>query len=195
MKDAASSFRVARADEGPILAELIEAASEGLAFHTWSKDAGPGEDPWVRGAERQAAAAAEGKWVVAVEGDEPVAGLRGEMLPDQPEPIPDDFEPLFRPLQELEDAAAGSFYVHVLACREGRRGQGWGTLLLSLAEDIARGMSCKTLSIIVADSNKGARRLYERFGFRETERRAMVKGDWQSDGAEWVLMLKPIRPC
>ncbi|MEL6578006.1 MAG: GNAT family N-acetyltransferase, partial [Pseudomonadota bacterium] len=71
-------------------------------------------------------------------------------------------------------------------------GGGWGTKLLELAEEIALGMGCKELSIIVADNNTGARRLYERFGFREADRRAMVKGEWQSEGTEWVLMRKPI---
>ncbi|MEM8761193.1 MAG: GNAT family N-acetyltransferase [Pseudomonadota bacterium] len=192
MKDIANQFRIARADEGAILAELIEAASEGLALYTWTKDAAPSEDPWVRGADRQGKAAAEGKWIVAIEGDAPVAGLRGERLPDEPEPIPEDFEPLFRPLQELENAAPGTWYVHVLATRAHHRGEGWGTKLLTLAEEIALGMGCKTLSIIVADNNTGARRLYERFGFEEAERRAMVKGEWESEGTDWVLMLKPI---
>lgn len=192
MKDIANQFRIARAEEGPVLAELIQAASEGLALYTWTKDSAPGENPWARGADRQGQAAAAGKWIVAVEGDTPVAGLRGERLPDDPEPIPDDFEPLFRPLQELENEAPGTWYVHVLATVEAHRGGGWGTKLLELAEEIALGMGCKELSIIVADNNTGARRLYERFGFREADRRAMVKGEWQSEGTEWVLMRKPI---
>ncbi len=46
------------------------------------------------------------------------------------------------------------------------------------------------LSIIVSDSNTGARRLYERTGYREVARRAKVKDDWQNPGTEWVLLLK-----
>ena len=35
-----------------------------------------------------------------------------------------------------------------------------------------------------------ARRLYERCGYRERARRAMVKEKWQHPGMEWVLLVK-----
>lgn len=190
MKDLNAPLRPATAADGPALADFIHAASEGLAFYTWTKNAEPGEDPWQRGIARQAATAE--KWIIAEENGAAVAGLRGELLPEEPETIGDDFEPTFRPLQELENAAPGTWYVHVLATREDRRGQGWGGRLLTLAEEIARGMAAPALSIIVADNNAGARRLYERFGFREVESRPMVKGAWQSPGRNWILMLKPL---
>ena len=46
------------------------------------------------------------------------------------------------------------------------------------------------LSIIVSDSNTGARRLYERTGYREVARRRKIKEDWQNPGTDWVLLLK-----
>jgi hypothetical protein len=47
-----------------------------------------------------------------------------------------------------------------------------------------------TISIMVSDANVGARRLYERLGYREVARRTMVKEQWVSDGDEWVLLIK-----
>jgi len=46
------------------------------------------------------------------------------------------------------------------------------------------------MSLIVADNNIGAKRLYERCGYIEVDRRRMVKGDWQSSGRNWILMAK-----
>ncbi len=184
-------FRLGRPEDAPVLAELIAAASEGLAPHVWERAVGP-DRARAYGAERMAARAEAGEWIVAEDGGRPVAGLMGHRLPENPDPIPDDFEPLFRPLEELEHAAPGTWYVHVLATVEAARGRGWGGRLIALAEAMARHERCRAMSIIVADNNAGARRLYERAGFAETARRAMVKGAWQSPGTDWVLMEKPL---
>jgi hypothetical protein len=48
------------------------------------------------------------------------------------------------------------------------------------------------MSIIVADTNTGARKLYERSGYREVARRRMVKEDWQHPGIDWVLLTKQL---
>jgi ribosomal protein S18 acetylase RimI-like enzyme len=56
------------------------------------------------------------------------------------------------------------------------------------------------ISLIVTDTNTGARRLYERNGFREAARRKMVKQDrqhpgivWQHPGTDWLLLIKPAK--
>jgi ribosomal protein S18 acetylase RimI-like enzyme len=48
------------------------------------------------------------------------------------------------------------------------------------------------MSVIVSDANAGARRLYERLGYREMARRAMVKEDWTNEGQAWVLLTKAL---
>ncbi|MEO0820145.1 MAG: GNAT family N-acetyltransferase [Pseudomonadota bacterium] len=181
-------FRLATPADAAALADFITDASEGLAPYFWARTAGAGARAY--GEARQAKAAAE--WIVAEEAGAAVAGLRGNRQPDAPEPIGPDFEPLFRPLQELENLAPASWYVHVLAARADRRGQGWGSRLLALAEELARAEGCAELSIIVADNNTGAERLYRRTGYVERARRAMVKGDWQSPGTAWILLVKPV---
>ena len=48
------------------------------------------------------------------------------------------------------------------------------------------------LSIIVADGNSDARRLYERWGCRQVAQRPMVKEAWDNPGLNWVLLVKPL---
>lgn len=184
-------LRHARAEDAPALARLVNYAGEGMPLHLWTRMAGPGQDPWGIGIRRQAAKAAEGKIVVVDEGDGAVAGLTGYPIGPGPEPT-ENLPAMFVPLQELENRALQSWYVNVLAALPEARGRGLGTHLLGTAEEIAREAGLARLSIIVADNNIGARRLYERQGYAEADRRPMVRDGWQSDGAEWILLLKSI---
>jgi ribosomal protein S18 acetylase RimI-like enzyme len=88
--------------------------------------------------------------------------------------------------------APGTWYVNVLAVLPEYRSAGLGTALLEFAEKTAKKLGHHGLSVIVADSNTGARRLYERLGYREQARRKMVKEDWVNDGTEWVLLTKAL---
>ncbi len=184
-------LRLARADDAPVLARLVNYAGEGMPLHLWTGKAEPGEDPWAVGARRQAQKAEQGKIVVIDEGAGPVAGLTGYPIGPVPEPT-DGIPAMFVPLQELENQALESWYVNVLAALPEARGRGLGSLLLGVAETIARDLSLRRLSIIVADANRGARRLYERQGYVESGRRPMVKDGWKTGASEWVLLLKSI---
>ncbi|MEO0621422.1 MAG: GNAT family N-acetyltransferase [Pseudomonadota bacterium] len=184
-------FRLATKWDASRLATFIAAASEGMAPYFWTKAVGEAR-AMDYGTERMAARAEAGEWIVIDDGEGAVAGLSGYRIPDAPDPIPDDIEPLFRPLEELEHAAPGSWYVHVLAALPEQRGRGHGTALLAEAERQARAAGCTEMSIIVADNNTGARKLYERTGFREADSRAMVKGAWQNPGSAWVLLRRSL---
>jgi ribosomal protein S18 acetylase RimI-like enzyme len=97
---------------------------------------------------------------------------------------------MFVPLQELENFAPGTWYMNVLAVRPQFRSQGLGTKLLALAEEIAHELGKRGTSVIISDTNLGARRLYERLGYNEKARRLMVKDNWQNEGLSWVLLTK-----
>jgi ribosomal protein S18 acetylase RimI-like enzyme len=97
---------------------------------------------------------------------------------------------MFVPLQELENEASGTWYVNVLAAYPEDRGKGHGAALLAIAEKLATDSGRNGLSIIVSDANEGARRLYERCGYREVARRRKVKEDWETPGNHWVLLVK-----
>lgn len=182
-------FRLADAGDAPVLARLIADASWGLAEHVWAQDVGQ-DRAWDHGSERMAKRAAAGEWVVAVEGDAVIAGLMGHAQPAAPEPIPDDMEPMFVPLQELENLAPATWYVHVLATLEGHRAQGWGGRLLDIADARAAAAGLTGLSVIVGDLNLPARRLYTEKGYRELARRPCIGNGWQTEIREWILMVK-----
>ena len=98
---------------------------------------------------------------------------------------------MFVPLQELENLAPGTWYVNVLATYPAFRRRGVASHLLGLAEAAAAKAGSRGLSIIVADANVAARRLYEGRGYKETAERVMVKENWPGEGQRWVLLTKP----
>jgi ribosomal protein S18 acetylase RimI-like enzyme len=183
-------LRLATEDDAAALADLVNFAGEGLPLHLWTGLARDGQDPWEVGRARQADKARDGRIVVLDAGDGAVASLTGYAIGAEPVPIDADFPPLLRPLQELENQALDSWYVNVLACYPQHRGRGIGSRLLAVAEQIARSDGKRRMSVIVASDNAGARRLYERHGYVETDSRACVKDGWATATEGWTLLVK-----
>lgn len=186
-------FRAATPKDALRLAEAINEAGDGLPFYLWEKAAGPRESAWDVGMAR--ARREEGSFsyrnAIIIERDGEAAGcLIGYQLPDHPEEIPSDMPEMFRPLQDLENCASGTWYVNAVAISERYRGAGLGSRLLSVAEEIARMLGKRGISLIVSDANAGAMRLYRRIGYDETARRPIVKDGWSHSGNEWVLLIK-----
>ena len=86
--------------------------------------------------------------------------------------------------------ALDTWYIHVVAVSPEYRGKGQGLSLLALAERLAGSAGKASVSLIVSDTNSGARRLYESCGYREITQRKMVKEQWQHPGVNWVLLIK-----
>jgi ribosomal protein S18 acetylase RimI-like enzyme len=82
--------------------------------------------------------------------------------------------------------------VNVLAVMPELRNKGLGGLLLRHADATGRGLGKQGMSVIVSDTNAGARRLYERHGYRLAASRTKVKEGWQNDGRDWVLLTKAL---
>jgi ribosomal protein S18 acetylase RimI-like enzyme len=184
-------YRRATQADAAALADLVDFAGEGLPSYLWSRMAQDGESAFEVG--RRRARREEGSFsyrnaVVADEGGIVVAALIGYPLPDRPEPIGPDLPAMFVPLQELENLACGTWYVNVLATYPEHRNRGHGTRLLAIAETLMQSSGSTGLSIIVSDANRGACRLYERFGFKRRATRPMVKEQWQNGGENWLLM-------
>lgn len=186
--------RRATPDDALAMAELVDFAGEGMPLYLWTKMAEPGVSPWDVGqdrARRDSGSFSYRNAVVRDDGDRVAAALIGYPLPDQPEPWSyDEMPQMFVPLQELEDLVSGTWYVNVLATYPAFRGLGYGTELLAVAERLAVDTGRKGMSLIVADANTGARRLYERSGYVEVASRPMVKEEWESAGENWVLLDK-----
>lgn len=173
-----------------MLAELINMAGEGLPLYLWARMAEPGESAWDVGRRRVLRDEGGSSWrngIVVEQGGAVVACLFGYRLPDVPEPIDAAMPAMFVPLQELENLAPGTWYVNILAVAPAHRSRGHGTDLLRLADRLGEG---RGMSVIVADANLGAWRLYERCGYRRVATRPMVKESWESPATAWVLLAK-----
>ncbi|MCO6442066.1 MAG: GNAT family N-acetyltransferase [Nitrococcus mobilis] len=188
-------YRAATPADAEAMAELVNFAGEGLPLYLWTKMAEPEQSPWDVGrwrARRDSGAFSYRNTVVREDDGRVVAALIGYPLADEPDrSVYDDLPPMFVPLQQLEDLAAGTWYVNVLAAYPEYRGKGYGSELLRIAERLAECSQRNGLSIIVSDANTGARRLYERCGYTERARRGMVKDSWDNPGKKWVLLMKP----
>jgi ribosomal protein S18 acetylase RimI-like enzyme len=194
MSQSRSIRRATPQDDLP-LAELVNFAGEGLPFYLWTKMAESGQDPWSVGTAR--ARREEGSFsyrnATVIDEDRGVAAcLIGYPLSEQPAAIDETTMPaMFVPLQQLENLVPGTWYVNVLASYPKWRNKGLGTILLKHAEKLAFAAGVKNgMSVIVADNNKAARRLYERMGYRKVAGRPMVKENWQSSGSAWILLVK-----
>jgi ribosomal protein S18 acetylase RimI-like enzyme len=196
MIDIKAPNRRARPDDALAMAELVNMAGEGIPMYVWTRMAEAGRSPWEVGQERarrETGAFSYRNAIIREHDGEVVACLVG--YPLEASAAPADYAeipPMFVPMQQLEDMVPGTWYLNVLATYPGHRGKGHGHALLGIAEAIAADLGMRGMSIIVADSNVGARRLYERHGYRELARRPMVKEDWQNPGTHWVLLVKEL---
>jgi ribosomal protein S18 acetylase RimI-like enzyme len=194
-------FRRATPDDAAPMAELMNMAGEGIPLLIWSGLAEPGQSPWQAGqqrARREDGGFSYRNAVLLEAGGKVASALISYALPDEPESFdPAQMPPLFVPLAELEAEAAGSWYINVLATFPQHRGKGHGAALIARAEEMATAAGKPALSLIVSDANAGARRLYERLGFRVTASRpAMKEGPngetWENPCENWLLMIEDL---
>ncbi len=186
-------FRPAARTDAPLLAELVNYAGEGLPLYLWEQMKENGETAWQVGHKR--AAREDGSFsyrnAVVIEHQGRAAGcLIGYEIPDKPEPVDADMPEVFKPLQELENRAASTWYVNVLAVVPEYRNLGLGAQLLGFANEKGRKLGTRGMSMIVSDDNSGARRLYERVGYRVHSSLPIVKNGWHHDGSNWILLTK-----
>ena len=188
-------IREAKASDAGHLVRFINMAADDLPLHFWQKSVGPEGDPWAYGRERAARDSGNfsfrNAWLAERDG-EVGAGLLGYPAEETPGPIDPDTPAIFVPLLELEALVPGSWYLNVLATYDTHRGQGLGSALLAHAEGVAHGLGHQTVSLIAEDSHQDALRLYAAKGYREVARRPVVKGDWQVEAQDWILMVKPL---
>lgn len=190
-------IRPATPKDIPALADLIVMAGDGLPLYVW--DSMREGDETVMDVGRRRAARTEGGFSylnadVAENGGQVISSIISYALPKEVAPVdPAEVPAMFVPLLELETLVPDSWYVNVLATYPNRRKRGAATALLAHAEQRARERGHRAMSIITGDINP-ALRMYERFGFTEIARSAMVKDDWDYDGTEWVLLKKELGP-
>lgn len=187
----APPLRPFRSDDAAAVARLNDMASGGILLSGWTRNAGTNGDPWEQGRLQQIDQMQSG-WIMVVldQGAGVEAVLMGQPHPAEPVPM-EGVDAEWVPLVELENLVPGAWCLNVIATLPEHRGKGHGARLMDLAETIARAGGHARLALVVSDSNRGAIRLYERFGYSEKARRPMVKVDWDGPGQDWVLMVKP----
>ena len=191
-------IRPARPADASDMAVLVDIAGHGLPAFFWGRSREADDPDSVFEIGRSRALRDEGSFswrnALMAELDGQVVGmLTGYRQPDamSTEGL-DELDPLVRPLVELEALAPATWYVNVLATHAEFRGQGVGSALMSKADDIARSENAPGLSVIVEDSNTGARQLYERFGYvLEAERPFTAFGD-RTKSQKWQLLVKQL---
>ena len=174
---AETRFRPARKEDCRTIAELYRISSDGVADYIWRKLAEPGEEHIEVGERRYAR---EG--TVFSYRNCTVAERNGEVIgmvvafPIEPDPDlsdPDEeVNPVLKLYSELE--RPGSFYICGMALFPEYRGEGLGTGMLELARQQAYERGLEEISLIAFEQNAEAKRLYERHGFREVDRRPVV---------------------
>jgi len=96
-----------------------------------------------------------------------------------------------RPIEELEAEANGTWFISMLGVHVGWRSKGIGSQLLEVADVKRDETDASGVSLIVEDTNDGARRLYERHGYAVSISRPMVGYPGGGPGGrDWLLMVK-----
>lgn len=191
-----SPYRRATPDDARALAELVNMACEGLPEYLWAKMAEPGVSPLDIGqhsVRRESGSSSYRNAVLREHQGLVASALMGYPLGEQPDTVSYDEESAtYSPLKELVALVPKTWYVDILATYPRYRGRGHGTVLLSIAEQLAQDTQQVGMSLIVSDANAGAIRLYQRQGYEAIASRPMIKESWQNPGTSWVLLRKEI---
>ena len=197
MRKLVAPYRRATSEDVPELPELVNIAGDGLPLYLWAKLANSGESPWdvaIDRARRGVGGFAFDNTVVRDEGGKIASCLIGYPLTSAPHVYSHNNAPAsVAPLYELEATVPESWYINVLATFSEYRGRGFGTELLHVADMLALDAQCAGLSLVVSDANTGARRLYERHGYKERATRPIVKEGWEHAGQNWMLLVKDLQ--
>ncbi|MEO0536360.1 MAG: GNAT family N-acetyltransferase [Cyanobacteria bacterium P01_A01_bin.123] len=185
-------FRAAQKPDCRIIASLYRISSDGVADYIWSKLAQPGEDLLAVGQqryERENTLFSYQNCTLAVQ-DGAIAG----MLVAFPMVVDADAEPeedpVLVPYSKLE--ADNSYYVCGIAVFPEYRKQGIGTQMMKVAEAQAITKGFSKLSLIVFEQNVVAKRLYDRLGYVETAREAIVPHPLIHYTGDAILMVKKV---
>jgi ribosomal protein S18 acetylase RimI-like enzyme len=183
------TLRPARKSDCRRIAELYRMSSDGVADYIWTKLAAPGEDILEVGRRRYER---EGTLFSfqnckLVERDGQVIG----MLVAFPMKVDSEYvetDPVLVPYSVLEEDE--SYYICGMAIEAAQRGRGLGTQLLVEAERSGRALGFNKLSLIVFEQNAGAKRLYDRAGYVEKRRHAVVTHPLIHYTGDAILMVK-----
>jgi ribosomal protein S18 acetylase RimI-like enzyme len=197
MMQVETTFRPAHKEDCRTIAELYRISSDGVADYIWQGLAEPGEEPIEVGERRYAREDTVFSFrnCIVAERNSEVIGMLVAFPVEEPDSAvsesDEEVDPVLKPYSELE--RPGSFYVCGMALFPEYRRQGLGTRMLKLARQQAYKRGLEELSLIVFEQNTGAKRLYERHGFREVDRRPVVTHELIRYTGDALLMVAGVR--
>ncbi len=159
-------FRPALPTDARDIAQLFLISSEGAAAYIWSQLAEPGQDLLDVGASRYARSGVDFSYenCLVAEAEGAVVGMmHSYVMRHDPDAAPVT-DPVLAPYADLE--IPDTLYISSLALHEGWRNQGLGVQFLAHARKRAEVLGLIGMSLIDYAANTGARRFYERHGFR-----------------------------
>jgi len=187
-------LRPARRKDSRTIAELYRISSDGVADYIWSRLAQSGESVLDVGARRYARENTDFSYqnVTLASVNGAIGGMMAAyaMGPRSGDEFDFEVDPVLAPYMRLEQP--NSFYISGMALFPAFRGMGIGSRFIELAAQKAIALDLRQLSLIVFEANSGARRLYERLGFREIVRETIVPHPLIHHGGDALLMVKDI---
>ena len=185
-------FRPAGKQDCGDIARLYAISSDGVANYVWSTLAEPGEDPADVGRRRYEREDTQFSYrnCTIAEVDGATAGMLVAFpINVDPEAEPET-DPVLAPFSKLEND--DSYYICGVALFERYRGNGIGSHFMRLAEEKANALGLEKTSLIVFEQNQGAKRLYERIGYKETAREKVVPHPLIHVDGDAILMVKQL---
>lgn len=195
-------YRAARESDCYEIAALYQISSDGVADYIWTTLADPGEDLLEVGRRRYARRdtnfSFENCTLVEChtasddrDGEDTIETIAMLVaFPMHVDPLYEESDPVLRPYSELEED--GSYYICGVAVKEQWRGRGIGSQLMARAESDCRNKGFDKLSLLVFDQNRGAKSLYDRLGYKVTDRREVVPHPLIHYQGEILLMVKTL---
>lgn len=188
-------LRAASPEDADLLVRCIDMASEGLLPMIWAGYAPEGVDPMEVG--KAAVLAEDGQFShkvsYVIEADGAALGaMIAFRLPEVAPPPDPDVPEVFRAVEALEAEASGDWFINVIAVLPEARGLGLGAAMIAEAETQARAAGAPGLALIVAASNAGAVRFYQREGFGPSGRQPFDAREFGGEATEAILMVKVV---
>lgn len=186
------TFTAAQIEHSRTIARLYSISSDGVADYIWTQLAEPGQDildVGQRRYERENTPFSYQSCTLA-EVDGEIAGMMVEFPMSVDANAPPEEDPVLAPYSELEEDA--SLYICGVALFERFRGHGIGSEFMRQAEQSATAQGLSKLSLIVFEQNTGAKSLYDRLGYIETARAAVVPHPLIHYSGDALLMVKTI---
>ena len=190
MKDV--KFRAAEKADCRTIASLYSISSDGVADYIWMKLAEPGENIFSVGQRRyerdNTLFSYENCTLATLDGA--IVGMLVAFPMTVDETAEPETDPVLVPYSKLEED--NSYYICGVALFPDYRNRGVGTQLMQLAETHAVAIGLDKLSLIVFEQNADAKRLYDRLGYREIAREAIVPHPFIHYSGDAILMVKTV---